>query len=156
MVLSIPRPSGPLLAVPVRYFCCGSSVLHVVMSVCIWPPEVPSPVYGSISFRSPGGAYFWPHLRGIYFLKRYNSVIVFAHSSRTKLTCTKGMYGTIAYRTAGMSDIYVHIFLEECILFYSSLGCTAHQCWPIPQFWFRFNIYLLISSVFLFFPLVTS
>ena len=30
-----PLPSNLLLTVPVRYFCCGTSVLHVVMSVCI-------------------------------------------------------------------------------------------------------------------------
>ena len=36
-------PTGLLLTIPRRYFCCGSSVLHV-MSVCIrssakWSPE---------------------------------------------------------------------------------------------------------------------
>ena len=29
-------PSNILLIVPRRYFCCGSSLLHV-KSVCIWP-----------------------------------------------------------------------------------------------------------------------
>ena len=31
----ISPPSNLLLTIPMRYFCCGSSVLHV-MSVCIW------------------------------------------------------------------------------------------------------------------------
>ena len=30
-----PPPCNLLLTVPRQYFCCGSSVLHV-MSVCIW------------------------------------------------------------------------------------------------------------------------
>ena len=37
-------PSSLLLAVPRRYFCCVSSVLHVVMSMCIWSPAIWSPV----------------------------------------------------------------------------------------------------------------
>ena len=35
-----PLPSFLLLSVPRRHFCCGSSELHVVMSVCIWSPAV--------------------------------------------------------------------------------------------------------------------
>ena len=29
-------PSNLLLTIPRRYFCCGSSMLHVVMSVCVY------------------------------------------------------------------------------------------------------------------------
>ena len=28
------------LTVPRRYFCCGSSLLHVVMSLYIWPSAI--------------------------------------------------------------------------------------------------------------------
>ena len=35
-LLALKSPSNLLLTVPRRYFCCGSSVLHV-MSVYIWP-----------------------------------------------------------------------------------------------------------------------
>ena len=34
----------------------------------------------------------------------------------TKLACTKEMHEMIGYRTTGMSDIHVHIFLAEFIL----------------------------------------
>ena len=37
-----PNPSNLILTIPRRYFCCGSSMLHVVMSVCIWSPAIRS------------------------------------------------------------------------------------------------------------------
>ena len=35
------KPSGNLLlTVPMRYFCCGPPMLHVVMSVCVWSSAI--------------------------------------------------------------------------------------------------------------------
>ena len=39
-----PTLSNLLLTVPRRYFCCGSSVLHI-MSVCIWSLAIWSAEY---------------------------------------------------------------------------------------------------------------
>ena len=36
-------PCNLLLNVPRWYFCCGSTILHVVMSECLWPPAIKSP-----------------------------------------------------------------------------------------------------------------
>ena len=33
-------PSNLLLTVLRRYFCCGSSMLHFIMSMCIWSSEL--------------------------------------------------------------------------------------------------------------------
>ena len=38
-----------LLTVPRRHFCCGSSMLQVVMFACIWSVAIWSPVYTCIT-----------------------------------------------------------------------------------------------------------
>ena len=53
-VKRVKNPSNLLLTVPRRYFCCCSSVLHV-MSVCIWflaiwSAEYQLPIMSSVLF----------------------------------------------------------------------------------------------------------
>ena len=78
--------------------------------------------------------------------------------TRVEQSCTNGMHEMTGYRTTGIFDIHVHIFLAVCILLWS-LDRTARQCWSIGQFWsvlynqsncYRFleSILLLVSSVF--------
>ena len=53
----------------------------------------------------------------------------------------------LVYRTTGISDIHMHIFLAECIL-PGSLDCTARQCWPIGQVWSVLYISTQLLSIF--------
>ena len=40
-------------------------------------------------------------------------VIIYVHSCRTMLTCSKGMHKMMGYGKRGISNIHMHIFLAE-------------------------------------------
>ena len=63
--------------------------------------------FSSISFRLLGGAYFWPYLRGVYFLKRYNGVIILCSLAKNKAHLYKDLHEMIRCRTTGLSEIHV-------------------------------------------------
>ena len=38
-----PAPNNLLLTIPRQYFCCGSSLLHVVLYMFVWSSAIESP-----------------------------------------------------------------------------------------------------------------
>ena len=95
-------------------------------------------LYSSISFCWLAGAYFWPFLWRVYFLKRYNTVINLCSLAQNKAHLYKRHVQMIGCCTTGISNIQVCISLTDCILLYlcnSYLNFTAPQCWLTGQFW---------------------
>ena len=73
-------------------------------------------LYSSISFCWLGGAYFWPYLWRVYFLKRYNTVINLYSLAQNKAHPYKRHVQMIGCCTTGTSNIQVCISLADCIL----------------------------------------
>ena len=93
-------------------------------------------LYSSISFCGLGGAYFWPYLWRVYFLKRYNTVINLCSLAQNKAhpkACTNDWM--LHNRYIQYSSVYLSSRFYFAYLCYSYLNFTAPQCWPTGQFW---------------------
>ena len=122
----IPMPNNLPLTFPRRYFCCGSTVLHFVMSVkilspAIWPPE--SNLLNMLSVK-------------LYFITKYVKIhvnAVFCYESWMTYCLEKS--GSFDWLSVSLVKVYIYMCASFPFKFWGwDVGSDCISSWALPFF----------------------